>query len=281
MLTRRRLRHAPRPRLRDSDRALASLPPPAAAAVSLRWKPYLLAPPESWTSWGEAALREGVDKKAYYDKRFGKDAWKARTQPCRAREKAHARALARTLLMTTAQPTRATSYPEMLWQAFLPRLESAMHAAGIEGFTMDGRTGPSVDSHRLLGWAGDTRGARAQHALAEALFAAYFTRGEPLCDTAVLLRAVQQAGLPADEAQAFLADPAAGAQELAEELRLGRSLGVSGVPYFRISDGTRAVAVSGAQPPEALAEAIRSLLPPAAQQGGGGGAACDARGCPA
>jgi hypothetical protein len=65
---------------RFSDRALASLPPPAAAAVSLRWKPFLLVPHGEWASWGEAALRKGVDKKAYYDKRFGKDVWKVRTQ---------------------------------------------------------------------------------------------------------------------------------------------------------------------------------------------------------
>ncbi len=256
-------------RVRFSDRALASLPPPAAAAVSLRWKPFLLVPHGEWASWGEAALREGVDKKAYYDKRFGKDVWKVRTQPASqpAAPRVHAHALTR----SAAGGARA--------QGFLPRLESAMRAAGIEGFTMDGRTGPSVDSHRLLAWAGDTRGAAAQHALAEALFAAYFTRGEPLCDAGVLLRAVAEAGLPSEEAQALLADPTAGAKELAEELRLGRELGVTGVPYFRISDGTNAVAVSGAQPPEVLAQAIRKMLPPAAAQEGGG--ACDARGCPA
>lgn len=71
------LTHAPDARAR-SDRALASLPPPAAAAVTLRWKPFLLAPPDTWAAWGADAATQGVDKIAYYDKRFGKDAWKAR-----------------------------------------------------------------------------------------------------------------------------------------------------------------------------------------------------------
>jgi hypothetical protein len=70
---------------RRSDRALASLPPPAAAAVTLRWRPFLLAPPDTWASWGADALTHGVDKIAYYDKRFGKDAWKARAAALMAR----------------------------------------------------------------------------------------------------------------------------------------------------------------------------------------------------
>ncbi len=155
-----------------------------------------------------------------------------------------------------------------------------MRGAGIEGFTMSGRTGPSMDAHRLLAWAGDTRGQSAQHALAEALFEAYFARGQAPCDRSSLVAAAAAAGLPADEAAAFLADPSAGAAHLAEELRLGRQLGVTGVPYFRITDGARSVALSGAQPPEAIAQAIRELLPPPQPDAAAApGAACGPAGC--
>ena len=141
-----------------------------------------------------------------------------------------------------------------------------MRSAGIEGFTMDGRTGPSADSHRLLAWAAETRGQDAQHALAEALFESYFAKGEPLCRHDVLAAAAERAGLPRAEAEAVLADAARGAAELAEELQLGRSLGVTGVPFFRIADSAsgRSVSVSGAQPPEVLADALRSVMPVAA-----------------
>ena len=144
---------------------------------------------------------------------------------------------------------------------------------------MEGRTGPSVDSHRLLAWAGDTRGAAAQHALAEALFEQYFARGQPMCDRDALLAATEAAGLPREEAAALLADPSAGATELLEELRLGRELGVTGVPFFRISaPGRRSVTLSGAQPPEAMADALRTVMP--AADAAGGGAACGPDGCP-
>jgi predicted DsbA family dithiol-disulfide isomerase len=152
-----------------------------------------------------------------------------------------------------------------------------MRSAGIEGFNMDGKTGPSGDSHRLLGWAGDTHGSAAQHALAEALFAAYFARGQPLCDREVLLEAAKQAGLPADEAAAVLAQDAssASAKELQEELRLGRQLGVSGVPFFRITDGQRTVTLSGAKPPEVIADALRQVMP----QQGADATVCGPGGC--
>jgi predicted DsbA family dithiol-disulfide isomerase len=150
-----------------------------------------------------------------------------------------------------------------------------MNAAGIEGFTMEGRTGPSSDSHRLLAWAADAHGQAAQHTLAEALFRTYFAEGRPLCERAALLAAVAAAGLPAGEAAALLDDPEKGTAELQQELRLGRELGISGVPYFRITDGAgRAATVSGAQPAEVLANAIRGLLPAERD-----GAACDAGGC--
>ena len=141
-----------------------------------------------------------------------------------------------------------------------------MRGAGIQGFSMDGRTGPSADSHRLLAWAAETRGQEAQHALAEALFESYFARGEPLCRLDVLASAAERAGLPRAEAEALLADPARGSAELAEELQLGRSLGVTGVPFFRIKDDAsgRSVTVSGAQPPEVLADALRKVMPVAA-----------------
>jgi len=147
----------------------------------------------------------------------------------------------------------------------MPRLESAMQGAGISGFTMDGRTGPSADSHRLLAWAAETKGQAAQHALAETLFESYFARGEPLCRHDVLAAAAERAGLPRAEAEALLAS-SRGVNELEDELQLGRALGVTGVPFFRVTDAAsgRSVTVSGAQPPEALAEAVRRVMPVAA-----------------
>ena len=60
---------------------------------------------------------------------------------------------------------------------------------------------------------------------------------------------------------------------------MGRELGVTGVPFFRISaPGRRPVTLSGAQPPEAMADARRTVMP--AADAASGGAACGPDGCP-
>lgn len=52
--------------------------------------------------------------------------------------------------------------------------QAAFARAGVVGFNMDGKTGPTVDSHRLIWW-GKTFGK--QDAIVEELFKAYFMCG--------------------------------------------------------------------------------------------------------
>lgn len=48
-------------------------------------------------------------------------------------------------------------------------------AEGLD-YCMDGLTGSTMDSHRLITWAGSSAGRQAQDALVEQLFLAYFTQ---------------------------------------------------------------------------------------------------------
>ena len=107
----------------------------------------------------------------------------------------------------------------------------------------------TLNAHRLLHYA--EQQAR-QEEVAEALFNAYFIAGANLTDLDTLADVAQQAGLDRAAAKAYLSsdtdrDTVAGADTEA------RSAGIGGVPYFIFN---RAVAVSGAQDPEALLGAM-------------------------
>lgn len=94
----------------------------------------------------------------------------------------------------------------------------------------------------------------AQWRLLEALHVAYFEEGENFGDLDVLARIAAKAGVDEKRARSLASDP--------ERLRIVReqaarapSLGIRGVPHFRIGDEV----IRGAQPPSALREAIEKL----------------------
>jgi predicted DsbA family dithiol-disulfide isomerase len=107
------------------------------------------------------------------------------------------------------------------------------------------RTPNTVGSHRLIRFAG-ARGR--QEETVEALFQAYFLRGEDIGDPAVLTAAATAAGLEAAEARAFL-DSELEAQAVREEDEAARRAGLQGVPTFIVNGK---FSLSGAHQPEVL-----------------------------
>lgn len=97
-------------------------------------------------------------------------------------------------------------------------------------YSVGGLTGNTLDSHRLIEWAGRF-GADKQNALVEELFANYFCQEKFINDQGVLVAAAEKAGLHG--AAEYLADPQAGRQEVLE--RVARAQGVGGVPHFTIN----------------------------------------------
>ncbi len=129
--------------------------------------------------------------------------------------------------------------------------------AAAEGLPMAGLATMKVRpntlaAHRLL-TAALEQGETYQQALANELFAAYWGRGEDVGDAAVLDAAAAAAGLGAGWAGAILAGDAWSAEVRAEERRAAE-LGIHAVPTFVFGERT---GLSGAQPPAALAEAVR------------------------
>lgn len=107
----------------------------------------------------------------------------------------------------------------------------------------------TLDAHRLIAWAQRQGDAEP---LVERLFRAFFVEGRSIGDRDTLAILAAQSGLDEVAARALLASG-----EFDDEVpamgRRARELGVEGVPFF-IFDGR--VAVSGAQEPETLLDAI-------------------------
>src|SRR5271154_4448945 len=129
-------------------------------------------------------------------------------------------------------------------------------AAGEEGLSyrpdLVKRQPNTNDCHRLIHWA-EAKGKAAE--MKQRLMELYFRDGGDLTDINVLVQAASEIGLDAEDIRRRLATDedvdliSAQAKEAADK-------GISGVPTFVFA---QKYAVSGAQPPEQLAAAIRQV----------------------
>jgi predicted DsbA family dithiol-disulfide isomerase len=110
----------------------------------------------------------------------------------------------------------------------------------------------TFNAHRLLHWA-ESEGKQA--ALKNALLKAYFTDGENPSDAALLVRVAASVGLDASRAQTIL-----DGDEFAEEVRAQEQFyqqhGIHSVPAIILNDKHL---ISGGQPPEVFAQALRQI----------------------
>lgn len=111
----------------------------------------------------------------------------------------------------------------------------------------------TLDAHRLISWA-QARGAADD--VVDRLFRAYFLDGRAIGDRGVLADIAGEAGLDREAVRAMLASDE-GVDTIRALDRRVRELGVDGVPFFIFADK---VAVSGAQEPAVLKDAIAQAL---------------------
>ncbi len=136
------------------------------------------------------------------------------------------------------------------YKGIAQRVAAAAQAEGLT-YAMDkiSRQPNTLDAHRLIRWAGEI-GKAAE--MKQTLMDFYFTQGADLTDRDTLVRAASAVGLDAEKVRADLASDKDVA-EVEREAEAAKEAGIQGVPMF-IFDGR--FAVSGAQAPETLAEAI-------------------------
>ena len=130
------------------------------------------------------------------------------------------------------------------------QISAAGKAVGLEfRFEQQATVPNTLDAHRVI-WLAAKVGV--QDAVMEGLFRAYFCEGIDLAKRPALVQVSALAGLDPGRVERLLSSDEGTAEVLAEEREI-KSLGVTSVPLFIILDE---VAVSGAQPPEALLKAF-------------------------
>jgi predicted DsbA family dithiol-disulfide isomerase len=136
------------------------------------------------------------------------------------------------------------------YKGIAQRVSAAAAAEGLVYATDKIKSQPNtLDCHRLIRWA-EAIGKAAE--MKQKLMDFYFTQGADLTNPEILVKAAAEIGLDIDKVRADLrTDKDVAAVE--QEALSAKEAGIEGVPYF-IFDGK--FAVSGAQAPEYLADAI-------------------------
>jgi predicted DsbA family dithiol-disulfide isomerase len=129
-------------------------------------------------------------------------------------------------------------------------------AAASEGLTyaVDKMTRQpnTLDCHRLILWAGSS-GKSPE--MKQRLMEAYFTEGADLSDREQLVKAAADIGMDADKTREMLASDA-DVERIETAANAAKDAGIEGVPTFILGG---VAAVSGAQEPELLANAIEQI----------------------
>ena len=126
-------------------------------------------------------------------------------------------------------------------------------ALGFEfNFKADGRIYNTFNAHRLLYWA---RQFDKQTELKLALFGLYFTEGGNPSNTEQLLKVVEKAGLPVEEARKILESDQF-TQEVRAEQAKYQKMGIASVPTFIVNDK---FTITGGQPVETFVEMLNEI----------------------
>jgi predicted DsbA family dithiol-disulfide isomerase len=126
-------------------------------------------------------------------------------------------------------------------------IDAAAHAGLVYARDKIKRQPNTLDCHRLIRWAGDNAAVMKQR-----LMELYFSEGGDLTSRDVLVQAAIDCGLDGDEVRRRLATEE-DAAEVEAEANSAKDAGIDGVPCF-IFGGI--IGVSGAHPPDSLAQAI-------------------------
>ncbi len=133
------------------------------------------------------------------------------------------------------------------------RVSAAGRNAGLE-LNFDGilKQPNTLAAHALIAYAQSVNDGAHADAVAERLFKAYFVDGKFIGDVEVLVAIAAECGLDADAARVVLTGRATLEQIAAQDANV-RQQGVTGVPFFVFN---QKVALSGAQPPKVLLDAM-------------------------
>ena len=137
------------------------------------------------------------------------------------------------------------------------RVSAAGRNAGL-ALNFDGiqRQPNTLMAHALIAYAQSIEGGGHADAIVERLFKAYFVDGRFVGDIEVLVAIAAECGLDAEATRAVLSEPSTLEQIAALDASVRRQ-GISGVPFLIFN---QKLALSGAQPPEVMLDAMTKSL---------------------
>ncbi|WP_170586874.1 DsbA family oxidoreductase [Ruegeria arenilitoris] len=138
-------------------------------------------------------------------------------------------------------------------RAYAPVVEHAEKAGLNIDFEAMKRTPNTLDSHRLIHWAGIEG---KQNQVVDALFTAYFVQGRDIGDHEVLADIADSVGMDAAVVLKLLKSDA-DRDDIRQRDTHSREMGVNSVPTFIVANQH---AVPGAQPPELWAQVISEIM---------------------
>jgi predicted DsbA family dithiol-disulfide isomerase len=143
------------------------------------------------------------------------------------------------------------------YKAVAGRVSAAAVAEGLTYAVEKMKRQPNtLDAHRLILWAGEEGHPEGNSArMKQRLMDLYFSEGGDLSDVNVLVQAAADCGLDPDLVRKRLASEQ-DVERIEREANAAKDAGIDGVPTF-VFGGL--AAVSGAQAPEQLAEAIEQV----------------------
>lgn len=121
------------------------------------------------------------------------------------------------------------------------------------------KTAPNtMSAHRLIRWAAQAgpAGPGKQDKVVDLLFKAFFEQGQDIGSASVLIDIARNAGMDASIIETLLPTDAEEAGVIGE-IATSKQMGITGVPCFIID---QKYAVSGAQTPDVLADAINNAV---------------------
>jgi len=143
--------------------------------------------------------------------------------------------------------------PPDKYTAVAGRVAAAAAAEGLTYAVDKMRRQPNtLDCHRLILWA-QSEGKAAE--MKQRLMDLYFTQGADLTDLEVLVKAAADVGLDPDKTRELLASDA-DVEKIESMANSAKDAGIDGVPTFILGG---VAAVTGAQSPEVLANAIEQI----------------------
>jgi len=153
------------------------------------------------------------------------------------------------------------------YKAIAGRVAAAAKAEGLT-YNVDkiARQPNTLDCHRLILWA---RNSGSANKMKQRLMELYFTEGADLTDREVLVKAAAESGMDAELTRELLASDR-DVDLVTQEAEQAKRAGIDGVPCF-IFGG--ALAVSGAQEPAYLADAMARAVDEVEKRGSAAAAA--------